>query len=63
MNRGVFTGATPVRTLIERSIRYDLICVGSCRTGAFRDLRPSVVSEPVARRAHCSVLISRGPGA
>ncbi|WP_184640228.1 universal stress protein [Streptomonospora salina] len=52
-----------MRTLIERSIRYDLICVGSCRTGAFRDLRPSVVSEPVARRAHCSVLISRGPGA
>ncbi|WP_084723421.1 universal stress protein [Streptomonospora alba] len=63
VNRVVLTGANPARTLIERSSQYDLMCVGSRRTGVFRDLRPSVVSELVARRAHCSVLISRGPQA
>ncbi|GAB3464029.1 hypothetical protein GCM10027570_51790 [Streptomonospora sediminis] len=61
VNRVVLCAANTARTLIERSADYDLMCIGSRRVGVFRDLRPTVVSEQVARRAHCSVLIARGP--
>ncbi|NYE48429.1 nucleotide-binding universal stress UspA family protein [Spinactinospora alkalitolerans] len=59
--RRIVTGASnPARALVERSGDYDLLCLGARRTGAFRDLRPTVVSEQVVRNAQCSVLISRG---
>lgn len=63
VRRIVLKGTNPARTLVDRSADYDLLCVGSRRTGAFRDLRPTVVSEQVVRNAHCSVLVSREPGA
>jgi len=57
--RSTLQEAEPGPSLVELSKGADLLVVGSCGLGAFRELLLGSVSTYCARHAHCSLVIVR----